>query len=151
MKVLLQRVSRASVKVESEVVGEIGVGLLAFVGVARGDTAVDAKWMAKKLLKLRVFEDDDGKMNRSVVDVSGEVLLVSQFTLCADIRKGTRPSFGGAMAPEEAKAFFEDFKALLATEIDVATGTFQAHMDVELNNDGPVTLMLESPTKKNQP
>ena len=143
MKVLIQRVSHASVSVDGAQVAQIKTGLLAFVGIAKGDTPVEAEWMVNKLLKLRIFEDDDGKMNRSVLDIKGEVLLVSQFTLCGDVRKGARPSFGGAMPPEQAKVFFEDFVGLVGQHIAIQKGVFQAHMEVSLCNDGPVTLMLE--------
>lgn len=144
MRVVLQRVSRAAVTVDGEVVGAIGRGYLALVGLRDGDGADEIDWMAEKILTLRLFADDEGKLNRSLVDVSGGVLVVSQFTLYGDARKGRRPSFVGAAAPEVAEPLYVRFAARLrALGVDVATGVFGAMMAVELVNDGPVTLLLE--------
>jgi len=145
MRSVVQRVARAAVRVDRQVVGEIGHGLLVLLGVAGGDADADARWMADKLAQLRIFEDEGGKMNRSVQDVGGGVLLVSQFTLLGDARKGNRPSFVGAAPPEEANALYESVAALLrARGLPVAQGVFRAHMEVESVNDGPVTLLLDS-------
>jgi D-tyrosyl-tRNA(Tyr) deacylase len=145
MRSVVQRVARAAVRVDRQVVGEIGHGLLVLLGVAGGDSDADARWMADKLAQLRIFEDEGGKMNRSVQDVRGGVLLVSQFTLLGDARKGNRPSFVGAAPPEEANALYESVAALLrARGLPVAQGVFRAHMEVESVNDGPVTLLLDS-------
>jgi D-tyrosyl-tRNA(Tyr) deacylase len=131
--------------VDRQVVGEVGRGLLVLLGVAADDGPDDARWTADKLAQLRVFEDDAGKMNRSVQDVGGGILLVSQFTLLGDARKGNRPSFVGAAPPDRASALYEDVAALLrARAVPVAQGVFRAHMEVELVNDGPVTLLLDS-------
>jgi D-tyrosyl-tRNA(Tyr) deacylase len=145
MRAVVQRVTRARVLVDREEVGCIGQGLLVLVGMAEGDGPAELGWLKRKLLTLRVFPDDAGKMNLSVTDVKGELLLVSQFTLCANMSKGTRPSFGGAMAPGRAEALFTLLVAQLRAELPVATGRFGAHMEVELLNHGPVTLWLESP------
>ena len=145
MRSVVQRVARAAVRVDRQVVGEIGHGLLVLLGVAGGDSDADARWMADKLAQLRIFEDEGGKMNRSVQDLGGGVLLVSQFTLLGDARKGNRPSFVGAAPPEEANALYESVAALLrARGLPVAQGVFRAHMEVESVNDGPVTLLLDS-------
>jgi D-tyrosyl-tRNA(Tyr) deacylase len=145
MRSVVQRVARGAVRVDRQVVGEIGHGLLVLLGVATGDAEADARWTADKLAQLRVFEDEAGKMNRSVQDVGGGVLLVSQFTLLGDARKGNRPSFVGAAPPEEANALYESVAALLrARGLPVAQGVFRAHMEVESVNDGPVTLILDS-------
>ncbi len=145
MKVLLQRVSRAQVSVDGRVVGSINAGLLLLVGIGQGDGTEQLEWMVSKVCNLRVFADADGKMNRSVLDTRGEVLAVSQFTLYADSSKGNRPSYIQAAPPEQAMALYEQFCALLEAKLakPVARGRFGAHMDVELVNDGPVTLMLE--------
>ena len=148
MRAVIQRVSKASVVVDGEVTGAIDKGLLVLVGLSQGDTEEDLDWIARKLVGLRIFSDAEGKMNRSVRDVGGQILLVSQFTLCADVRKGTRPSFGKAMAPEPAQALFQRLVERVALEVPVQTGRFQAHMDVGLHNDGPVTIILDSPTKQ---
>lgn len=130
--------------VESEVVGEISRGVLVLLGVGHEDTDDDVQWLADKIVDLRIFEDDAGKMNRSLVDVSGELLVVSQFTLLGDCRKGRRPSFIAAAQPEEANRLYEAFAAAVrARGIRVATGKFRAHMDVALVNDGPVTLVID--------
>ncbi|MBI2836656.1 MAG: D-tyrosyl-tRNA(Tyr) deacylase [Chloroflexi bacterium] len=148
MKALLQRVSRASVSVNGQVVGEIGTGLVVFVGIAKGDTAEDARYLAEKAAGLRIFSDEQGKFNLSVLDVKGEMLAVSQFTLLADSRKGRRPSFTDAAPPDEAESLFEQFVAISkAAGLKVQTGRFQQHMLVRIENDGPVTIMLDSPEK----
>ena len=145
MKAVIQRVSRASVSVDGQLVSEIGRGFLILFGVAEGDTQKDMDMMLHKIAKLRVFADDADKMNLSVGDVGGEILLVSQFTLCADCRHGNRPSFVGAMAPDRAKAMYEDFGRMIEAQgIPVKYGVFGAMMDVALVNDGPVTIVLES-------
>jgi D-tyrosyl-tRNA(Tyr) deacylase len=145
VKVLLQRVSRASVSVDGEVVGAIGRGLAVLVGIASGDTAKDAHFMAVKTAELRIFPDGEGKFNLSAKDVGGELLIVSQFTLLADARKGRRPSFTDAAPPDVAEKLFEEFVAAARdTGLKVATGRFQQHMFVEICNDGPVTIMLDS-------
>ena len=145
MKALLQRVSQASVTVEGVVVGEIGAGLLILLGVARGDTEAAARYLANRVANLRIFSDSTGRFNLSLLDVLGEALVVSQFTLLADTRKGRRPSFTPAAPPEEAEPLVEHFADLLRQGgVRVATGRFGAHMMVELVNDGPVTIMLAS-------
>ncbi len=148
MKVLVQRVSRAAVRVDGAVVGEIGRGLLVFVGVERGDDGDLADALADKTAHLRIFGDDEGRMNRSLVDVGGEALVVSQFTLAADTRRGRRPSFVAAADPEIADALYLRFAARLESlGPRVETGRFRAMMEVELVNDGPVTLMLDPPRR----
>jgi MAF protein/D-tyrosyl-tRNA(Tyr) deacylase len=145
MRALLQRVTRASVTVDGEIVGRIDGGLLALAGVRTGDAVDDAAWLAEKIAGLRIFPDDAGKMNRSVVDAGGSVLLVSQFTLHADTRKGRRPSFADAAPPAEAVPLLEALKERLEDfGVRVPTGRFGAHMEVELLNDGPVTILLDS-------
>lgn len=144
MRAVVQRVSGASVTVDGRVVGRIDGGLLAFVGVAQGDTTEDADYLADKIRHLRVFPDETGRMNRSVVDAGGSLLLVSQFTLLGDVRRGRRPAFDAAAAPDVARELFDDLVARLRRECPVETGTFQAHMDVALMNDGPVTILLDS-------
>ncbi len=143
MIALLQRVSSACVKVDGETIGEIGAGLMVLVCAVKGDTPEKAKDLAARLLRYRVFADEAGKMNKSVADVGGELLLVSQFTLAADTRKGNRPSFTPAASPEEGLARYEEFVAACrAGGLKVATGQFGAHMQVTLTNDGPVTFTL---------
>ncbi len=145
MKVVIQRVSRAAVTVHDRVVGEIAHGLVVLVGVVRGDTRRDMIALTEKILALRIFADADGKMNLSVQDVNGSILLVSQFTLAADCRKGRRPSFVDAAAPVEAQALYETMAAYLRDSgIAVQTGVFGAQMAVALVNDGPVTILLNS-------
>ena len=145
MRVVLQRVSRASVSVEGTIVAEIGHGLLLLVAAGAGDTPDEPERLARKIAGLRVFADDDGKMNRSVVEVGGSALVVSQFTLYGDVRRGRRPSWTAAADPEIARARIEEFaKALEAEGAPIASGRFAAHMLVELVNDGPVTLILDA-------
>ena len=145
MRVVLQRVLRASVTVDGEEVGVIGRGLVALVGAARGDTAEEAHRLARKTAELRIFSDHEGRFNLSLLDVGGEALVVSQFTLLADARRGRRPSFTDAAPPEEAQPLIEEFSAALAAlGVRVATGRFGAMMSVELVNDGPVTIVLDS-------
>lgn len=146
MRVLLQRVAWARVVVGGHPIAEIGPGLLLLVGVTHGDSEAEAAYLARKVAHLRIFEDEAGKMNRSVLDVGGEALVVSQFTLYADTRKGRRPAFVDAAAPEVAAPLVERFTALLQAEgVPTQTGRFGAHMHVELCNDGPVTIWLERP------
>ena len=143
MKALLQRASKASVTVDSEVIGRIGTGLVILLGVATGDTERDARYLAEKILGLRIFNDSEGKFNFSVSDVKGELLAVSQFTLFADTKKGHRPSFTEAAPPDEAAALFEKFVAYLReSNLKVETGRFQAQMLVDTQNDGPWLLVL---------
>lgn len=152
MKALLQRVSRASVSVGSEEVGRIGAGLVVLLGVATGDTEADADYLFQKTINLRIFADAASKFNLSLLDTGGELLLVSQFTLLADSRKGRRPDFTGAAPPEQAAVLFEYFVGLArAAGLKVATGRFQAHMLVEIHNDGPVTVMLDGRERNPKP
>ncbi len=145
MRAVIQRVSRASVTVRGEIVGQIGRGLLVLLGVGLGDTEADAAYLAEKVCGLRIFEDEQGKMNRSVQDVGGSVLAVSQFTLYGDARKGKRPSFDAAARPERARALYELFvERIRAAGLRCETGRFQEMMQVELVNDGPVTILLDS-------
>ena len=145
MRLVVQRVTRASVTVDGEVTGKIGKGFMVLVGAEVGDTEADARLCADKLAGLRVFVDDEGKMNRSVLDVGGAILLVSQFTLLGDARHGRRPSFIAAARPEEAEPLLVTMKAMLEEKgLHVETGRFRAHMDVELVNDGPVTILIDS-------
>jgi D-tyrosyl-tRNA(Tyr) deacylase len=145
MRAIVQRVSRAKVEVNGEVTGEIGLGLLILLGVGRGDTEEDAIYLAEKIAGLRVFEDDAGKMNRALGDVGGSVLAVSQFTLYGDVRRGKRPSFDAAAPPEKARELYEFFVGRVrAAGIRCETGRFQEMMKVELVNEGPVTILLDS-------
>lgn len=148
MKAVLQRVTSASVEVDGTIVGKIGTGLLVLLGVAKGDGEVDCRYLVEKLRTFRIFADEQGKMNRSLVDVGGAVLLVSQFTLLGNTANGRRPSFEGAAPPDEAKRLYEQVAAdLRASGTLVETGIFAAHMRVELLNDGPVTFVLDSRDK----
>lgn len=145
MRACVQRVSRARVTVAGEVCGQIGTGMLVLLGVAEGDTEADAGQLARKIAGLRIFEDDQEKMNLALGDVGGAMLVVSQFTLLGDCRKGRRPSFVAAALPELAERLYQVFvNAVTQQGIEVATGRFRQHMEVELVNDGPVTLLLES-------
>ncbi len=150
MRAVIQRVSSARVTVAGETTGEIGTGLLVLLGVAQGDTEADAQWLAEKICALRIFEDDGGKMNLSVVDRAGGMLVVSQFTLFASTRKGTRPSFNDAAKPELAIPLYEAFNRFASTALGrpVATGRFAAMMDVALVNDGPVTIVIDSKVRE---
>lgn len=143
MRAVLQRVLRASVRVDDRIEGEIAAGLLVLLGIAAGDGEADAARLAGKVARLRVFENDEGRLDRSLLDIGGAALVVSQFTLIADTHKGNRPSFAGAAAPDEAEALVEGFcAALRALGVPVETGVFGARMEVELVNDGPVTITL---------
>ncbi|MFZ0277758.1 MAG: D-aminoacyl-tRNA deacylase [Candidatus Sulfotelmatobacter sp.] len=145
MRAVVQRVSRAQVTVNGKIAGEIGLGLLALLGVGRDDTEADATYLAEKIAGLRVFEDAEGKMNRSVQDVGGSVLAVSQFTLYGDVRRGKRPSFDAAAPPEKARQLYEFFvEQIRAAGLSCQTGRFQEMMKVELVNEGPVTILLDS-------
>lgn len=146
MRAVVQRVKQSSVKTNGEIVGRIGRGLLVLLGVAKGDRAEDADYLANKILNLRIFEDEDGKMNRSLLEIGGELLAVSQFTLLADCRKGRRPSFIAAAEPGKATELYEKFvERVRQTGVAVQTGRFRAMMEVALINDGPVTIIIESP------
>ena len=145
MRIVLQRVDRAVVTVENQTTGAIDGGLVALAGVAEGDTVADARVAAEKVIGLRIFSDDDGKMNRSIGDVGGSILVVSQFTLLADVAKGRRPSFAAAARPEEAIPILQTFTDTIeAADVVVEHGRFGAHMKVELVNDGPVTIVLDT-------
>lgn len=144
MKVLIQRVKKASVTIENELYSSINQGILAFVGIEKGDTIEQVQKSAKKVVNLRIFPDENGKMNRSLIDIQGEMLIVSQFTLCGDCKKGTRPSFDNSAPPDIANNLYEDFiKEVRSYGIKTQTGKFAAMMDVSLINDGPVTFMIE--------
>jgi len=150
MKALIQRVARASVSVEGKVVGKIGPGLVVFIGVANGDSTEDIQYLTRKIVELRIFDDAEGKFNLSALDVKGELLLVSQFTLLATTRKGRRPGFTDAAAPENAETLFNQFvEQVRARGLKVETGRFQTHMLVEINNDGPVTIFIDSRERLN--
>lgn len=145
MRGVVQRVLEAHVKVDGQIVGQIELGLVVLLGVAEGDTAADLKYLVEKTIHLRIFEDDDGKMNRSVLDVGGSILAISQFTLLGDCRKGRRPSFISAAKPEEANTMYQAYVRQIREQgVTVETGIFQADMKVHLINDGPVTLVLDS-------
>jgi len=144
MKALIQRVKKASVTIEGELYSEIGFGMLIFLGVEKTDEIENAKKLAEKLLNLRIFEDEDEKMNKSLLDIQGEILVVSQFTLMADCKKGTRPSFDKAADAQKANKLYEDFvKIIKQSKLSVKTGKFQAMMDISLINNGPVTFLVE--------
>jgi D-aminoacyl-tRNA deacylase len=145
MKAVVQRVKESAVSVENEVIGKIGKGLLVLLGIAQSDEAADADYLAEKIVNLRIFEDDKGKMNKSLVDIRGQMLVVSQFTLLGNCRKGRRPSFIDAADPKKAVGLYEYFAAVVRKKgVTVETGRFQAMMDVTLVNSGPVTLIVES-------
>jgi D-tyrosyl-tRNA(Tyr) deacylase len=145
MRALIQRVTEASVSVDDETAGEIGAGLVVLLGVAKEDDEADARYLVEKISNLRIFADDDNRFNRSVLDVGAEVLVVSQFTLYAETRKGRRPDFNQAAGPDEARRLYDHMVQLFRDAgLTVATGRFQEHMLVTLQNDGPVTLMLDS-------
>jgi D-aminoacyl-tRNA deacylase len=145
MRIVIQRVSRARVTVEGEVTGEISNGVLVLIGVGKADTAADADYLAGKTARLRIFNDAEGKINLSLLETNGAALVVSQFTLYGDVRRGRRPAFDRAAAPAEAAALYKEYvRCLEAQGILVETGVFQAHMEVELVNDGPVTILLDS-------
>jgi D-aminoacyl-tRNA deacylase len=145
MRAVVQRVTRAKVTVENQTVGEIGKGLVVLLGVARDDSEADAEYLAAKIVSLRIFDDEQGKMNLSVKDIGVGVLVISQFTLYGDVRRGLRPSWSDAAAPETAEPLYEDFVAAARKLVEhVATGSFRRMMEVELVNDGPVTILLDS-------
>lgn len=150
MKAVIQRVSRAEVRVDGEVVGKIGEGYLILVGVMNGDTINEAQLLARKTANLRIFTDENDKMNRSILDIDGEVLAVSQFTLCADVHKGNRPSFIESAPPKEASSLYEAFCSALSENgvRKVEKGVFGAHMEVSLLNNGPVTILYDTDTWK---
>lgn len=143
MKALIQRVKSASVSINQELYSKIGKGILVFLGVEKDDTEVQADWLVNKISKLRIFEDENEKMNLSVEDINGEILIVSQFTLAGDCKKGTRPSFDNAKNPEDANKLYEYFtNKMKETGLSIKTGVFRAMMDIELINDGPVTFLI---------
>lgn len=144
MRAVAQRVTAAAVTVDGRVVGRIGRGLLVFIGVAAGDGAADIEYIASKVCDLRVFPDEAGRMNRSVVDVDGAVLAISQFTLLGDVRKGRRPAFDRAEAPAEARRIYDEVVRTLQTRVPVEAGVFGAHMTIDAVHDGPVTILLDS-------
>lgn len=145
MRLLVQRVSRAKVSVNSQVSGEIGMGLLVFLGVTHSDTLKDVEYLAERCVKLRIFNDEAGKMNKSLLDVAGGILIISQFTLYADSRKGNRPGYSDAAVPELAESLYNKFIEKIATyNLAYGSGVFGADMDVDFCNQGPVTIMLES-------
>ena len=144
MKIVIQRVKRASVSIDNELYNQIQQGLLLLVGVAPDDAQEDVAYAARKIANMRIFSDDEDKMNLSVKDVNGEILSISQFTLYADTKKGNRPAFIGAAQPDLASQLYDDFNGLLGREIPVKTGVFAADMQVELVNDGPVTIVLDT-------
>ncbi len=145
MRALIQRVSSGSVKIDGKIVGKIGRGLVILLGITHGDTETDVKYLADKCVNLRIFCDEDDKMNRSLLDAGGEALIISQFTLYGDARRGCRPGFSEAARPEQARPLYKKFvQSVKGSQIKVATGTFGASMLVDIKNNGPVTLMLES-------
>ncbi len=143
MKLVVQRVKKASVTIDNKLHSQIKQGFMVLFGVEKGDTNEQADWLAEKLLRLRVFEDENLKMNHSILDINGEILVVSQFTLAGNCKKGTRPSFDNAETPEKAEKIYNNFCKILAEKTSVKTGVFGAMMDVSLVNDGPVTFILE--------
>ena len=147
MRLVIQRVRQAQVTVENQITGQIGPGLLVLAGFAPTDHTASLTWMCRKLVQLRIFSDENGQMNRSVLDIGGQILVVSQFTLLADARKGNRPSYIGAAPPPIAEPLYQQFVVMVAAELDqpVPTGIFGADMQVSLINDGPVTIVLDSP------
>lgn len=148
MKIVVQRVSKANVEVQSKIVGEISEGLMLLIGICENDSEADADWLIHKILNLRIFSDEEGKMNKSIQEISGEILCISQFTLLADYKKGHRPSFIKAAKPEIAIPIFEHFlKQLKLSNLKIESGIFGADMKVSLINDGPVTIVLDSQTK----
>lgn len=148
MKALIQRVTNASVSVSNKVIGSIGPGLLVFVGIANDDSENDARYLANKIVNLRIFGNEASEFALSVLEIQGEILIISQFTLLANSRKGRRPSFTEAASPDRAKALYDSFVVQVrSTSLRVETGVFQEHMMVEIHNDGPVTLLLESKIK----
>lgn len=147
MRLVVQRVDNASVTIENELFNSIGQGYLILFGAEKGDTKAQADWLANKVSVLRCFSDENGKMNLSIKDIKGEILIVSQFTLAGDVKKGTRPSFDKAMAPNEANEMYEYFISKVKEQnIPVKTGVFGAHMEVKLLNNGPVTFVIDAPT-----
>jgi D-tyrosyl-tRNA(Tyr) deacylase len=150
MRAVIQRVSRADVKIDGAIVAEIGAGLFVLLGVAHGDTSADGEWLAAKIARLRIFPDDADQMNHSVTDVGGAVLVVSQFTLIASTRKGTRPSFNDAAKPDAARPLYESFLAQMEVALGgpVRRGEFGANMQISLVNDGPVTFVIDSRTRE---
>lgn len=146
MKIVLQRVKNTSLSIDNKLYSSIGQGYLVLFGVEKGDTNAQADWLANKVCALRCFADENGKMNLSIKDINGEMLIVSQFTLCGSIKKGTRPSFDNAMLPDEAKEMYEYFISKVKEQnIPVQTGVFGAHMEINLLNDGPVTFIVDAP------
>lgn len=143
MKILIQRVKQASVTISNTLYSQINKGYLIFLGIEKNDSEYKIEWLINKILNLRIFENDEGKMTHSIIDVQGEILLVSQFTLCGNCKKGNRPSFDNAMPPQEAQILYEKFVQELSQKIRVKTGVFGAMMDIALINDGPVTFMIE--------
>ncbi len=151
MRVVIQRVSEASVSIEGNKVAQIAAGIVVFVGVAKGDQSADAEYLARKTANLRIFADENGKLNRSIIDCGGQALIVSQFTLYGDCRRGNRPDFFTAAAPDQAMNLYEYYiKQLHAYGVSLQTGVFQADMLVDIANDGPVTIIIESDTKKGE-
>ncbi len=150
MKAVIQRVAHASVSVEGQVVGKCREGLMILLGVAEGDTETDARLLSHKILNLRIFRDDAGKMNRSILDIGGEMLVISQFTLLANYRHGNRPDFLQSAKPEEANRLYEYFCQLAGSQVPVEKGVFGAHMEVSLLNDGPVTIVMDSEVLKSK-